>query len=169
MSQRGGPPIDFEAWAKNQVAKRTKAALEERDAAFAAQHAETPLPELAQYLIQCAHSLGHSPSPAEVDGGEFIAQRFGSWAAAMRAAALPMPGSMRKVNETARYKAEKVRQEPLFREERKRKKQLKHERADQRRHEQAVKKRAQRAAAAEREAKKAGAGAKAPTNGDVAE
>lgn len=133
MSQRGGPPIDFEAWAKNQVAKRAKAALEERDAVFAAQYAEAPLSELAQYLIRCAHSLGHSPSPAEIDGGEFIARRFGGWAAAMRAASLPMPASLRKVNETARYRVEKVRQEPLFRAERRRKKQLKHERAEQRR------------------------------------
>lgn len=154
MSSRSGAPIDFQAWAQNQISKRTEAALKERDEAFAARHAETPLPQLAQYLKRCAETLKHSPSPAEVDGGAFIEERFGSWEAAMRLAKLSPPKSMRKLKDTARYKAEKVRQEPLFREERKKKKQLKRERADQRKHEMAVKKRAEKAAQAEREAKK---------------
>ena len=145
MSSRNGAPIDFQAWAQNQIAKRAEAALKERDAAFAERHAETPLPQL---------SLKHSPSPNEVDGGSFIEERFGSWEAAMRLAKLPLPTSMRKLKDTARYKQEKVRQEPLFREERKKKKQLKRERADQRKHEMAVKKRAEKAAQAEWEAKK---------------
>lgn len=154
MSSRNGAPIDFQAWAQNQIVKRTEAALKERDEAFAARHAETPLPQLARYLKRCAETLKHSPSPAEVDGGAFIEERFGSWEAAMRLAKLSPPKSMRKLKDTARYKAEKVRQEPLFREERKKKKQLKRERADQRKHEMAVKKRAEKAAQAEWEAKK---------------
>lgn len=154
MSSRNGAPIDFQAWAQNQIVKRTEAALKERDAAFAERHAETPLPQLARYLHRCSLSLGHSPSPNEVDGGSFIEERFGSWEAAMRLAKLPLPTSMRKLKDTARYKSERKRQEPLFREERKKKKQLKRERADQRKHEMAVKKRAEKAAQAEREAKK---------------
>ena len=154
MSSRNGAPIDFQAWAQNQIVKRTEAALKERDAAFAERHAETPLPQLARYLHRCSLSLGHSPSPNEVDGGSFIEERFGSWETAMRLAKLPLPTSMRKLKDTARYKQEKVRQEPLFREERKKKKQLKRERADQRKHEMAVKKRAEKAAKAEWEAKK---------------
>ena len=75
MSSRSGAPIDFQAWAQNQISKRTEAALKERDEAFAARHAETPLPQLAQYLKRCAETLKHSPSPAEVDGGAFIAFR----------------------------------------------------------------------------------------------
>jgi len=154
MSQRGGRPIDFQAWAQNQIVKRAVAALEARDEAFAERNADTPLPQLARYLHRCSLSLGHSPSPNEVDGGSFIEERFGSWEAAMRLAKLPPPTSMRKLKDTARYKQEKVRQEPLFREERKKKKQLKRERADQRKHEMAVKKRAEKAAQAEWEAKK---------------
>ncbi len=154
MSSRSGAPIDFQVWAQNQIAKRAEAALKERDAAFAERHAETPLPQLARYLKRCAETLKHSPSPAEVDGGDFIETRFGSWEAAMRLAKLSPPKSMRKLKDTARYKGEKARQEPLFREERKKKKQLKRERADQRKHEMAVKKRAEKAAQAEREAKK---------------
>lgn len=154
MSQRGGRPIDFQAWAQNQIVKRAVAALEARDEAFAERNADTPLPQLARYLIRCAISLGHSPSPNEVDGGTFIEQRFGSWAAAMAAAKLPQPRSMRKLRDTARYKAEKVKQEPLFREERRQKRQRKLEQSEQRKQEQAIKKRAERAAKAEWAAKK---------------
>lgn len=92
--------------------------------------------------------------PSEVDGGTFIEQRFGSWAAAMAAARLPQPRSMRKLRDTARYKAEKVKQEPLFREERRQKRQRKLEQSEQRKKEQAIKKRAERAAKAEWAAKK---------------
>ena len=154
MSQRGGRPIDFQAWAQNQIVKRAVAALEARDEAFAERNADTPLPQLARYLSRCAISLGHSPSPSEVDGGTFIEQRFGSWAAAMAAARLPQPRSMRKLRDTARYKAEKVKQEPLFREERRQKRQRKLEQSEQRKKEQAIKKRAERAAKAEWAAKK---------------
>ena len=146
MPQRGGRPIDFQAWAQNQIVKRAVAALEARDEAFAERNADTPLPQLARYLSRCAISLGHSPSPSEVDGGTFIEQRFGSWAAAMAAAKLPQPRSMRKLRDTARYKAEKVKQEPLFREERRQKRQRKLEQSEQRKQEQAIKKRAERAA-----------------------
>ena len=155
MSQRGGRPIDFQAWAQNQIVKRAVAALEARDEAFAERNADTPLPQLARYLSRCAISLGHSPSPSEVDGGTFIEQRFGSWAAAMAAARLPQPRSMRKLRDTARYKAEKVKQEPLFREERRQKRQRKLEQSEQRKKEQAAK--------AEWAAKKAEAEAKALT------
>ena len=148
MSQRGGRPIDFQAWAQNQIVKRTVAALEARDEAFAERNADTPLPQLARYLSRCAISLGHSPSPSEVDGGTFIEQRFGGWAR------LPQPRSMRKLRDTARYKAEKVKQEPLFREERRQKRQRKMEQSEQRKQEQAIKKRAERAAKAEWAAKK---------------
>ena len=61
---------------------------------------------------------------------------------------------MRKLRDTARYKAEKVKQEPLFREERRQKRQRKMEQSEQRKREQAAKKRAERAAKAEWAAKK---------------
>ena len=65
MSQRGGRPIDFQAWAQNQIVKRAVAALEARDEAFAERNADTPLPQLARYLSRCAISLGHTHPPAK--------------------------------------------------------------------------------------------------------
>ena len=149
--------FDYNSWCDQQIAQRTKDALAARDAAFAVKHAETPLRELAQYLVRCARTLRHSPAPCEVDGGAFIEQRFGSWDAAMRAACLP-PARMMKLNSTARYRKERTVQEPLFlaeRKEKKRQKQIeKNLRQGQLAHEKAVKRRAEREAA---EAKKAAA------------
>ena len=120
--------FDYKSWFERNVAKRTVAALEARDAAFAEKHAGTPLRELALYLTRCARTLRHSPAPCEVDGGAFIEQRFGSWDAAMRAACLP-PARTMKLNGTARYKREKAVQEPLFYEESERKKKEKRAKA----------------------------------------
>lgn len=124
--------FDYQSWFDRHVTERTIAALEARDAAFAERYAEASLPELAQYLIQCACSLGHSPSPTEIDGGEFIAQRFGSWEKAVMAAGLPAPKAIPKLKNTARYRAEKAVQEPLFYAESEAKKKAKRERAAQR-------------------------------------
>lgn len=137
--------FDVENWRDQQIAQRTKDALAARDAAFAEKHAETPLRELAQYLVRCARTLRHSPAPCEVDGGTFIEERFGSWDAALRAACLP-PARMMKLNGTARYRKERAIQEPLFLAERKEKKRQRQTEKDlrrgQRMHERAVRRKA---------------------------
>ncbi len=143
--------FDYESWCAQQIAQRTKAALEARDAAFAEKNAGTTRAALAQYLSVCASALGHSPSPTEIDGGAFIEQRFGSWEAAMTAAGLPVPRTMPKLNNTLRYKQEKAAQKPLFLAERAKKKRQKQEaknlRRGQRMREKAVKRRAEKEAA----------------------
>ena len=123
--------FDYKSWFDRHVAELTKAALDARDAAFAEKHAETPLPELARYLARQAQTLRHTPSPCEVDGGEFIARRFGDWTAALRAAKLP-PASEKKLTDTARYRNEKKKQAPLFYEESERRKKEKRAKATRR-------------------------------------
>lgn len=71
--------FDYQSWFDRNVAKRAEAALAERDAAFAEKYAETPLIDLARYLVRKAELIRHTPSPCEVDGGAFIEERFGSW------------------------------------------------------------------------------------------
>ena len=124
--------FDYKSWFDRHVAERTKAALEARDVAFAEKHAETPLPELARYLARQAQMLRHTPSPCEVDGGAFIAQRFGGWDAALRLAKLPPPRAETKLTKTARYRKEKAVQEPLFYAESEQRKKEKRARAAQR-------------------------------------
>ena len=150
--------FDVENWREQKIAQRTKDALAARDAAFAEKHAETPLRELALYLVRCARTLRHSPAPCEVDGGAFIEQRFGSWDAALRAACLPPARMTAKLNSTARYRKERAIQEPLFlaeRKEKKRQKQIeKNLRQGQLAHEKAVKRRAQRDGSRGRESRR---------------
>ena len=142
--------FDYQNWCKQQVAKRARAALEARDAAFAEKHAETTLEELAQYLVRQANMLRHTPAPCEVDGGDFIEQRFGSWDAALKAAHLrPLLNTPKLVN-TARYTKEKKIQEPLFaaecEEKKKQKRQKKAQCRNELAHERAEKRRAEKKA-----------------------
>lgn len=143
--------FDYKSWFERNVAKRTVAALEARDAEFAEKHADTPLNELARYLTRKAELLRHTPSPCEIDGGTFIEERFGGWAAVLEMAHLRPPIKEPKLKDTARYKREKAVQEPLFlaeRKEKKRQKQIeKNLRQGQLAHEKAVKRRAEKEAA----------------------
>lgn len=99
--------FDYKSWFERNVAKRTVAALEARDAAFAEKHADTPLAHLAQYVGNRAELLRHTPSPCEIDGGTFIEERFGSWDAVLEMAHLRPPIKEPKLKDTARYKREK--------------------------------------------------------------
>ena len=142
--------FDYENWCQQQIAKRARAALDARDAAFAEKHADTPLEDLAQYLLRQARQLRHTPGPCEVDGGAFIEQRFGSWDAALQAAHLrPLVNMPRLVN-SARYNREKKVQAPLVAAEHEEKKKLKRQKKAQRRNElaqeQAAKRRAEKEA-----------------------
>ena len=99
-----------------------------------------------------------------MDGGAFIEQRFGSWEAALEMAELPPVRKVLQLKETARYRAEKKIQEPLFFEESERKKKEKRARSAIRRAAQEAKlkekrerekKEARDTAACQREAEKA--------------
>lgn len=125
----GTAGVGYKSWFERNVAKRTVAALEARDAAFAEKHADTPLAHLAQYVSNRAELLRHTPSPCEIDGGTFIEERFGSWDAVLEMAHLRPPAKEPKLKDTARYKREKAVQEPLFYEESERKKKEKRAKA----------------------------------------
>ena len=64
--------FDYENWCQQQIAKRAKAALDARDAAFAEKHADTPLNELAHYLRRQAELLRRTPGPCEVDAARSL-------------------------------------------------------------------------------------------------
>ena len=148
--------FDYKSWFDRNVAKRTEAALAECDAAFAEEHADMPLEELARYLARNAETLRHTPSPCEVDGGTFLEQRFGSWEAALEMAGLPPVRKVLQLRETARYRAEKKIQEPLFFEESERKKKEKRAKSAMRRAAQEVQLREKKKQAREnKETKKA--------------
>ena len=147
--------FDYENWCQQQIAKRARAALEQRDTAFAEKYACASLEELAQYLVRQARQLRHTPGPCEVDGGAFIEQRFGSWEAACRAAHLRPLVNMPHLVNSARYNREKKVQAPLVAAAHEEKKKLKRQKKAQRRNElaqeQAAKRRAEKEAEKETE------------------
>mgnify|MGYP007135424851 CR=1 FL=1 len=81
-------------------------------------HAGDPLAELACYLRRCAEHWGRSPAPCEIVGGSYIAERFGSWSDALRAAHLNPAYSHPHNRSNGRYQREKKRQIELYRVER---------------------------------------------------
>lgn len=96
--------------------QRTLAALEEQDRKFAGAHRDTETEELLRYICVEAERLGHSPRPEELCGGGFIAERFGGWSAALKAAGLPpSPGKAPELKRLERYKREFRRQAKLRR------------------------------------------------------
>ena len=114
----GAQNFDGRNWHEQHIAKRTRAALEEQDQAFAVRHAESTLKELACYLRRCAEHWGKSPAPCEIVGGDYIAERFGSWSDALRAAHLnPVYGHPHN-RSNGRYQREMKRQIELYRVER---------------------------------------------------
>ena len=107
------------------------------------------LPELAAYVSRCAAQWNHAPAPCEIEGGSYIARRFGSWEAALAAAGLSSAYKIPRNKENRRYQKEKRRQTALHKEERDAKRAAKREKA--REHQRAD---AMRAAAKKRPGKK---------------
>ena len=103
----GAQNFDGKNWHEQHIAKRTRAALDEQDRAFAERHAGDTLAELACYLRRCAEHWGRSPAPCEIVGGSYIAERFGSWSDALRAAHLNPAYSHPHNRSNGRYQREK--------------------------------------------------------------
>ena len=145
----GAQKFDGRNWFEQQIAKRTQAALAAQDAVFAEQHAGDSLPELAAYVSRCAAQWNHAPAPCEIEGGSYIARRFGSWEAALAAAGLSSAYKIPRNKENRRYQKEKRRQTALHKEERDAKRAAKREKARERQRADAL-----RAAAKRRPGKK---------------
>ena len=80
-----------QAYFERIVRKRAITALTEKEAQFREEHTKDTQEELAAYVLTCAERLGHSPTAREVIGGKYIAERFESWEAVLRAAGLTRP------------------------------------------------------------------------------
>lgn len=78
------------------VAQAEKQARLERDARWGEAHGEMSDEEILDYLRARAEALGHAPYPYEVEGGQYIAERFVSWSIALTEAGLPLPKGIKK-------------------------------------------------------------------------
>lgn len=103
-------------------------ALLAQERQFDRDHAQDTELQLAAYLRECAHRLEHTPWPREIVGGITIRDRFGSWEAALEAAALPHPVHPDRISRFVRIREETERQKMVYRERKARKKQRAQER-----------------------------------------
>ena len=77
------------------IAKQEKAERKDRDAVWAAEHAQDTDEQILDYVRKCAAELGQTPRMKEVVGGEFIRKWFGSWALVCTLAELPLPPELK--------------------------------------------------------------------------
>ena len=106
-------------WLEQQVDQRVKAALREKQEAFAQVHQEDTEEQLLDYVRQEAAKLRYTPNPGDLIGGPYIYKRFGSWDRVVALCGLPKPGKMPPMKSRTIYKEEYKRQLELFRQERK--------------------------------------------------
>ena len=82
------PQVNGDNLLHQQIVKRTRAALQAQDEAFAIEYETASDADLIDYVRRCVDA-SYTPAPCEVVGGAYIAQRFGNWSAALKAAGLP--------------------------------------------------------------------------------
>ena len=100
--------MDVNAWRERQIAKHIRRRLEERDELFRQNHGEATDRELLEYVIREARTLHRMPHPMELDGGQYLQERLGDWAALARSLGYAPPGKWRtkKASEQLRAQAE---------------------------------------------------------------
>lgn len=125
MGRKTGSGFNGSKWYANLIHKRTKKALQAADEAFILSHEEDTDEELLAYLTEVAAELKHPPRMIEVTGAELLCRRFGSWERTMSLAGYDHAYGPAKLTNTRRYKEEYKRQQELYRQEKKEKKERK--------------------------------------------
>lgn len=83
---------------RNQRLEAAQARKEERirrDMLWGQEHAELSDEELLEYVRVKAKEYGYTPFSREVEGGEYIAERFCGWPMVLTLAGLPLPKGMK--------------------------------------------------------------------------
>ena len=110
--------FNAQQWVNQQLEIRTNAALKQKNAQFAKDHANDSKFQLLTYVTVCAKELGHTPRVDEVIGGPYIAFRFGSWAKVIAEAGLPPCGKAPAPTGRKIYRDERKIQADLWKQER---------------------------------------------------
>ncbi len=100
--------MDVGAWRERQIAKHVMRLLEERDELFRRRHGGDTDAELLEYVLRKARELGRMPHPLELEGGKYLNERLGDWAALARSRGYAPPGRWRtkRASEEIRAQAE---------------------------------------------------------------
>ena len=118
------PQVNGDNLLHQQIVKRTREALQAQDEAFAIEHETASDADLIDYVRRCVDA-SYTSAPCEVVGGAYIAQRFGNWSAALKAAGLPSQYKPPRENGYHRFHEEYARQEAQLMQERREKRQAK--------------------------------------------
>ena len=105
-------------WLEQQIDRRVKAALREKQEEFVQAHREDTDAQLLDYVRGEAERLRYSPNPGDLIGGPYIYQRLGNWDRVIALCGLPKPGKMPPMKSRTIYREEYRRQLALFRKER---------------------------------------------------
>ena len=114
------PQVNGDNLLHQQIVKRTREALQAQDEAFAIEHETASDADLIDYVRRCVDA-SYTSAPCEVVGGAYIAQRFGNWSAALKAAGLPSQYKPPRENGYHRFHEEYARQEAQLMQERREK------------------------------------------------
>ena len=106
------------------IRRLTLQALEAREQQFRQAHEGDTDEELLTLLRQWAARNHHTPWPGELTGGNYLAERFGSWERAIELAGLTPPRGPNNLQNFPRYLAETEGQKELYRLKKSEKKQL---------------------------------------------
>lgn len=99
-------------------------ALEAQEETFRKEHGTDTEQQLTDYIRAWTQEHHHVPWPGEIPGGTVMAERFGSWEAALAAAGLGRPLGPNKSETFARVRQEEVRQKEIYRQRKLEKKEL---------------------------------------------
>ena len=144
------PQVNGDNLLHQQIVKRTREALQAQYEAFAIEHETASDADLIDYVRHCVDA-SYTPAPCEVIGGAFIAQRFGNWFAALKAAGRPSQYKPPRENSYPRFHEEYARQEAQLMQERREKRQAKADLVAQRKSRDKARAAANAAKAAEKE------------------
>lgn len=118
------PQVNGDNLLHQQIVKRTREVLQAQDETFAIEYGTASDADLIDYVQRCV-DVSYTPAPCEVVGGAYIAQRFGNWSAALKAAGLPSQYKPPRENSYPRFHEEYARQEAQLMQERREKRQAK--------------------------------------------
>ena len=144
------PQVNGDNLLHQQIVKRTREALQAQDETFTIEHETASDVDLIDYVHRCVDA-SYTSAPCEVVGGAYIAQRFGNWSAALKAAGLPSQYKPPCENSYPRFHEEYARQEAQLMQERREKRQAKADIIAQRKSRDKARAAANAAKAAEKE------------------
>ena len=109
--------------------------LQAQELQFRQDHARDTDAQLLGLVRDWVSDHGYTPWPLEIQGGSYMAERFGSWEALIDQARLKPPAHPNRTQSFQRFREETERQKAIYRRKKAEKKQLSQKRLAEKRRE----------------------------------